>query len=267
MKVLLDNGILSHAEFLVGSAREDEVNWGGKLHAVDVVGYRRKPALKDENQQSEMEALFTVGRLIRENKIHAFSYIELVFEKIRGRGRIQECNALKNCKFGSVEAPLDRSKLFQTSMGEFIEKGDRKFRDSSFTQIGFVKWLFSLEDRGIELLKKHSAQIGFSQFEQESLSYIPQLQKLCQHPITVKDYPDLLHIWTAERNKLNYFLTLDKKFKRKFSEVNSRMNVCDRFHVNIVTPIEFLHLLEIKQFDPVPVEHNRFYFLNEVSGL
>ena len=80
MRVMLDNSILSHSQFAEWRSIITEVVRDGNLHSVQQLGLVRRKADPDVAYQSQMDALFTIGRLIRERRIYGFTYAELSLE-------------------------------------------------------------------------------------------------------------------------------------------------------------------------------------------
>ena len=74
VKVLLDNGIISHAEFIEPAKKLQELQWGSQKNLVPIHGFRRKPPHENEEYQRQINAIFTIGRLIREGRISAYIY-------------------------------------------------------------------------------------------------------------------------------------------------------------------------------------------------
>ena len=84
---------------------------------------------EDTENQNQKNALFTVGRLIRERRIEAYDYVEISFERMRGRPPIQQFNALQNCKIHRCAPAVERSRFTQTiNFRETIAKGGKKDR-------------------------------------------------------------------------------------------------------------------------------------------
>ena len=72
VKVLLDTSILSGAELAESASIEETVLWGNVPNTVKVVGYRKR-VFDDPSLQAEIDAIVTIGRLIREGSRSAFS--------------------------------------------------------------------------------------------------------------------------------------------------------------------------------------------------
>ncbi len=119
MRILLDSGVLSHAEFAQHAVKPTPIRWGHIRQTVPVHGFVRKAPDKNPEHRKHKEALFTVGRLIREARIEAYTYIEILFERMRGKGRFSLCDALEGCEIQSCSPALDRSKFMQTL--DFVE--------------------------------------------------------------------------------------------------------------------------------------------------
>src|SRR4051812_8258511 len=81
MRVMLDNGIGGHRQFAEVWTVATKNEWNGTNHSRLIAGFRRKRNHPDPAYQAEVDALFTIGRLIRERRIRAFTYIELMCER------------------------------------------------------------------------------------------------------------------------------------------------------------------------------------------
>jgi hypothetical protein len=208
-RVLLDTGVFIHSEFAEPTIQNTPVRWGPHECSLDVHGLRRKEAGQDEEYQNQKEALFTIGRLIRDGEIEAYTSTELDFERFRGRAAIQEFNALRGCQVHKCAPALERSRFRKTAdFAAYIAKGGKKDRRAGIgggeeTQIAFLEWLCTLDQACVTALIEHAALIGLTPFEIESLGKLSWLQSLCQRSGSAENYPDVFHLWTAERHGLN----------------------------------------------------------------
>jgi hypothetical protein len=91
------------------------VRFGNQTQVVEVHGLVRKEPDADAEQQAQKDALFTVGRLIREGRILAYDYSEVHFEGASGGAPIQEFNALRGCTIHRCPPALERSRFTQTT--------------------------------------------------------------------------------------------------------------------------------------------------------
>ena len=271
MRILLDNGIFTHSEFAEGAVKRTSVRWGDTLQVLPVHGLVRKAPDKDLGYQREKEALFTVGRLIREGRIAAYDYTEIQFERMRDRGRLQEFNALQDCPISECRPALVRSRFRMTiNLTDSISKGGRKDRKAGVelggaNQIAFFEWLCSLRQEHIDTLLQLVAQIGLTGFEVESLRNIEWFQFLCERSGSLENYPDVFHLWTAERNSLDAVLTLDKGFSSFVSRVRKEKVKRIEIRTEVLRPLDLLLKLGIEEPDPVPMDTERFYHLHEVT--
>jgi len=271
MRILLDNGIFTHSEFAEGAVQHTSVRRGDTHQVLPVQGLVRKAPDKDLGYQREKEALFTVGRLIREGRIAAYEYTEILFERMRGRGKLQEFNALQDCTIHRCHPALERSRFRQSvNLRDFISKGGRKDRKEGLelggaTQIAFLEWLCSRRQEHIDRLIQCVAQIGLTEFEVESLRNIDWFRFLCERSKSSENYPDVFHLWTAERNSLDAVLTLDKGFSNFVSRVRKEKVKRIEIRTEVLRPLELLQKLGIEKPDPVPMDAERFYHLHEVT--
>jgi hypothetical protein len=73
VKVLVDTGVISATDFLVGDSRIQELKWGDGVARTTIAGFRRIESSHDADQQREKDALFTIGRLAREGHIALYT--------------------------------------------------------------------------------------------------------------------------------------------------------------------------------------------------
>jgi hypothetical protein len=265
MRVLLDNGIISHAEFAEGAIQEKSVRWGPRQEIARIHGLVRKRPGGTADYQRQKEGIFTIGRLIREGKIEAYTYSELHFERIRGRIGVQNFNALNGCTIKWCQPALERSKFLKSlNFQDVIAKGGKNDRKSGkelgeANQISFFKQLCALNREKVEAVIASCASImHLTEFEIDSLRSISWFQFLCTRS-GIETYPDIFHLWTAERNGLDVFLTLDNDLPDLISRVNNEKKSRVAIKTEVLRPHELLRKLGIDRPDPVPMEADRFY--------
>lgn len=263
IRILLDNGILSEAEFVERAIESENIDLGSFQIPSEVSGYRRKALHPDSKQQVEIDALFTIGRLIREKSLIVYTSRELQVEAFRRTPKIQVFNALRNCEILNCPPPLERSKFRQTiDFNEYLSKGGKKSLKNNehigdANQIPFLKWLQNLNDSSVELLIDSAQTLRLTRFEVESLRNIKWFQSLCKIVQSPENYPDVFHAWTAERNQLDVFLTLEKKLPNTMSYLGKNFQI----RTQVLRPTNFLNQLGISKTDDVPVEFDKFYSL------
>lgn len=268
-KVLLDTGIYIHSEFSSPATNQSNVRWGSRDMAITLHGVTRETPSSNPEYQKQIDALFTVGRLIREGHIMAFIYEEIHAEIVRGKRALAICNALSDCTFKQCPPPLDRAKFRSTiSLEQYSRKGGKKdlkagAKIDSVNQILFFKWLCSLAQEHIERLIAHADKIGLTEFEVQSLREVEWFRYLCSRSGSSENYPDVFHLWTAERNRLDAFLTLEARFPNIISNVRMEKQQGREIRTQVLRPLDLLQLLGIDKPDPVPLEVNRFYHLHE----
>jgi hypothetical protein len=274
---MLDHGIFSHAELSEWCVLEKRERWGEQDTVLKITGIRRRKPQRNIEYEQNICALFTIGRLIREGRIEAYDYSEIQCERMRDWIGWRICNALQGCHVNYCPAALIRSKFRQTiNFNESISKGGKKDRKKNpglgnFTQIAFFEWLCSLSSQQVESLLDANSRIAqlapqraLTDFEVESVKNIEWFQFLCFRSGSTDNYPDIFHLWTAERNGLDVFLTLDAKLTRLIANVRNEKKKTIDISTRVLQPVELLNELGITTPDPVPLEHDRFYYLHEV---
>jgi hypothetical protein len=272
MRVLLDAGVFIHSEFAKVAVREFPklpVRLKKDGAALRIYGLKRKQPDENEEYRKQKEALFTVGRMIRQEKIIAYTSTEIEFERFRGSAEIQEFNALRGCKVQKCEPPLERSRFRTTAnFVGFMAKGGKKDRASGHpggpeTQIAFLEWLCTLDKASVKVLIQHASIIGLSQFEIESLERLDWFQFICKRSGSPENYVDVFHLWTAERHGMHSLLTLERRLPRIIESIRNERE--KRIHINAeaVRPLDLLQTLGISEPDPVPINTDQFYNLYE----
>jgi len=267
MKIMLDTGIISHSEFSQMAVEERSGQWGGLEITERITGLIRKEADKNEGRQREIDALFTVGRMIREKRVGAFSYPELNFERIRGRGRELGFNALNGCEVKACLPAIERS-IFRHGLNflEYASKGGRKDHRTGnptggLSQIAFFEWLCELSMQHVAGIVQCRTSLKLSQFDVDSLLDLQRFQLLCQASGSRENYPDMFHVWTAEHNRLDCFLSLDYRLANIVSAVGRQKKNYVDIQARVLSPLGLLAELQIKTPDRVPMEFDRFYRL------
>jgi len=271
MRVMLDNGIFGHSQFAESVLGPQGPRFG--IHDQDnqVWGFVRKTLDPDREYQSQIDALFTVGRLIREKRIEAFTYCELMFESFNRVIGETAFDAFAGCARSDCPPALMRSRFRGGDGFAFARKGGKKDRkrglDTGLSQIDFMEWLCTLDDRHIAAILECNAILGLTEFEIGSLRNLSCFQRLCAISQSQENYPDMFHLWTAQRNRMDVFLTLEKKLTQIFKHIEHARIIEIEHQTTVLRPLEFLRLLGVAEPDPVPIEPGRFYPAHEFMKL
>jgi hypothetical protein len=264
MRVMLDNSIEGHSQFADSMKMTTQIQWGGAIHASHIAGFVRKKIHPDSTYQAEIDALFTIGRLIRNDYLQAFTYNELRFEGWRRVIGEVAYDALAGCEVKHCAAPLERSRFFQTSeFFEYVSKGGKKDRkagkNTSMSQSRFVEWLLGLTNESILKLISLKDTLNITDFEIDSLGNIDWFRAMCRTAQSPENYPDMLHLWAAQRNSMDIFLTLEKRLPNIVIHFPKNETCCPTFPTQVLRPLELMTHLGITELDPVPIKPGRFY--------
>jgi hypothetical protein len=270
MKVLLDNSILTHSEFTEPALRRVSLYWGGRDCSSDVHGVVRKAPNKNTGYQRQIDSLFTIGRLIRTGRIAAYSYIEIDCERMRDAPKLGICNALRGCNIHTCAPAISRGKFRQTvDITDWMSKGGKKdirrgTRLGAANQLAFLVWLRDLNTEQVGVLLSHRRLLGLTDFDIASFEDLRWFQFLCQRSGSSENYLDVFHLWTAQRNKLDAFLTLEETFQNIISNVKREKRKQIDIRAEVLRPLDLLGKVGIKEIDPVPMEFGQFYHLHEI---
>ena len=270
LKVLLDNGIISHAEFVEPAIKTQEILWGSHKILEPIHGFRRKPPHEDKEYQRQINAIFTIGRLIRAGRISAYTSNELRFELVRRRCTVKVFYALKGCNISSCPTPIERSKFRIASFLEQVIKGGKKDKAKganlgSANQLPFMEWLRNIDEPTIHRILEHGEKFSLTKFEVESLRTIEWYKFICSRFRSPENLPDAFHLWTAERNQMDVFLTLERKLPNLVKQIKEEKNNRLTITTEVLRPIEFLCRMGVQEPDEVPIEYDKFYNYFEVD--
>jgi|AntRauTorckE6833_2_1112554.scaffolds.fasta_scaffold07239_2 hypothetical protein len=264
MKVLLDQCVLVEGHVVESATEKKVIQWGDLNVSAVVSGFRKKTH-DDHEYQEQIDALFTIGRLIRERKVIGFTYDELDFERIRGPGQEPEFNAFSGCTIERCSSPIERSKFFNTeNLAEYVSKGGKNdlkkgAPQTSFSQIAFIDWLLKLSNSDVDTAVKWAEEIGLTIFELESFKRIDWFRFICERFGSRENFPDAFHLWAAERNRIDVFLTLEKKLPNIVQQIERNKNASFTICTKVLRPLEFLKFIGVTELDHVPVKPDRFY--------
>jgi hypothetical protein len=146
-------------------------------------------------------------------------------------------------------------------------KKRQKARDEvdSGEQNSFLELFFHLDPKMVQALIANAGNIRLTQFEIESLKNIRWFQFLCERSGSPKNYPDVFHLWAAERNGLNIFLTLDNRLLELVSRVKGEKRKTINTTTQVLRPMELLNILGIHHTDAGSLEEGRFYHLHQMN--
>jgi hypothetical protein len=105
--------------------------------------------------------------------------------------------------------------------------------------------------------------MGLSPFEVESLGNLYWFQLVCKRSSSSENYPDVFHLWTAERHSMHALLTLEKKLPSLVARVRSEKRSEIEISTEVLRPLDLLQRLGVSEPDPVPIESDHFYSLYE----
>lgn len=220
------------------------INLGRKRQIFPIVGFRRKQKLKSGEfwKQEQIESLPTIARLAEEKVIKLFSYNELNFESLPGmrglRGALGDL--FKKIEICKVPSAIERSRFMQMNILDYSKKE---------RLIEFCNILINLNDPDL-LLK---APIRLTDFEKKNLKALNRFREICSG-LNPGMYPDAFHLWTAETNNLDYFLTTDRKFINALTK-SKKLPLLTK----PICPRVLLNEMGVFDLDPMPIQDDGFH--------
>lgn len=269
MRAMLDNSIPGHSQLCDWAMGPQGPLFGAQSHC-EVLGMVRKKMHDDAAFQAQVDSLFTIGRLIREKRIEAFTYGELRCESMQQFIGDPMLDALAECEIKTCPPAIERSRFQRGSYFTFARKGGEKDRkrglNARLSQIAFIQMLCGLREGFLPQWTPLKDLLGLTEFEIESLKNLKCFQQFCKISNSAENYPDMFHLWTAQRNHMEVFLTLDNKLINIAQMIRRSRGISIEFPTQVLRPSELLSLLGVKEPDPIPIKHDRFYTLLDLWG-
>ena len=270
MRVMLDNSIFGHSQFAEWAMGSPGPLFGIQDQHYEVLGAVRKKPHDDTAFQAQIDSLPTIGRLIREKRLEAFTYGELRCEKMQQFIGEPMFGAMTGCPIQSCPPAVERSRFYQGDYFAYARKGGKRDRklglETTIGQIPFMQMLCGLKEDFLPLWMPFKQALGLTEFEIESLKNLKCFQMLCKISDSAENYPDMFHLWTAQRNHMDAFVTLDSKMANIAMKIRRSSAIPIEYPTEVLQPLELLSILSISEPDPIPIEHGRFYTLHELCS-
>ncbi|MBA5248664.1 MAG: hypothetical protein FE834_03895 [Gammaproteobacteria bacterium] len=249
IKILADNCIISLGETMQGTYRQKKFVEGDKTVPVEVLGWERKPKPSEDQawKQKQIEYLPTIGRIAKEKQILLYTYLELRHEALRRNATNKFGNVFKDVEITSVDAAVERSYFFPGELSSYISKKESKL-------IEFCKWLLKLTPDDINNIVERPPELRtYPKFLLDNLKNVRRFRELCKG-LVENHYPDAFHLWSAEVNGVNFFLTIDRKFINVMTKTKKIDLPCKP-----ISPEDLLDELDISELEPFEFQEGVFY--------
>lgn len=266
VRVLLDHSILTNDTRLY-TVREDPPP--SSIFGNKMLGVRRIPAAHTSARENELVAIYTIARLIREGRAIAHTSSELFVEALKDDFPAPPFRAFADSQIDRVPVPIERAKFVRCSLEDFVRKGktiNGKADRSELSQISFLSYLIDLGPDNVERIVSQKELFNLTDFECESLRNLEWLRTMRARAQSDQHLPDLFHLWTAHRNGIEVFLTVDEKLIRMV-KVIEREKSGFKVGVKVLSPLEFLKALGVTQLDRFDCAYDRFYWMHEIPGM
>lgn len=240
MKLLVDLSVLRNAVVTQPATINKTVMWGDRSVTVPVWGWQRKPELpRDQDwRRRQLQCLPTLARLTREGILKLHSYIELGFEESRGQQGMKNTfgDLFAKVPIHIIPAAVERSHFRQTiNFSEHISKE---------AQIEFCEFLLQLEPSSIRATPAFWDRL--TDFEKSNLCMLDRFKAIC-NGLARSHYADAFHLWTAEVNRMDFFLMVERRFPNALRNNRDLALQC-----RVATPEELIQELQISDLDPMP---------------
>lgn len=268
MRVLIDNSVTGASKLCKWATGPQGPRFGAQNAHFEVWGLTRREPNLDAAFQAEADSLFTIGRLIRAGQIEAYTYTELVHERMWQPGYDPMVDALAECKLNRCPPAIERSRFQGGAFPDFFRKGGKKDRKygikSKISQIAFMQMLCGLDGERLSKSEMLITALKLTEFDVESLKGLKTFQRLCKLSNSAENYPDIFHWWTAQRNQIDVFLTVDFTFVNIADGIAGTRGVKLEYPTEVLRPLQLLARFGIGEPDPIPIPRGRFFTLTEL---
>lgn len=191
--------------------RATTINWGGRTHDVtvhDLVIVNPNQSITNPDLKREADLLTSLADLGKSGVIEFLANIETLLESWGLPNMDSGTGLFYGAPVGEADAPIQYSRIM---FGAFRDPGDDQFRFlSSLNHKRFLEWQ--------RAAGAYQGQLGPNQ----------------------KQLLDAFHLWCAEHNRCEFFLTLDFKLIRVLRSGRHKSSV------QAVKPSELLQRLPLK---------------------
>lgn len=229
------------------SYKERNLVWGNSVERIRIAGFLRKPLPGNDQawKRGQIECLPTIGKIAREKKIALYTYNEIDFEAWKRPGSFplnRLGNVFSGVEFNHVDAAVERSYFFQSDFSGYFGKDQ---------VIEFCRWLLA---PNIETIADRLAPTKhYPDFLLRNLQRVQRFRDLCVG-LSENQYPDAFHLWSAEVNGMDLFLTTDRKFVGAVTKTKKLSLPCMP-----LPPSQLLEQLGISEREPFEYREGQFY--------
>lgn len=207
-KVYIDTNVFKFAATQLPRLvpRRQSLNWGGQVHEIvfhDLVALNPNENIKNPDLKAEAELLPRLADLAKYNQVEYLIQTETLFESWGLPNMDSSTGKFYGAPYKAVDAPITYGRVM---IGGLEDPGEMQFE--------FLKGIRA--ERFLELQRITGAYQGEGKLNRNQLL-------------------DAFHLWCAEHNKCDYFLTLDFKLIRVLGQ-----NQKKQLPVRAVRPSELL---------------------------
>jgi len=243
IRVFVDNCILSHSEILE-SAKLTKYNDEGKMK-VEWLGYIPKELPHDTEPwlSEQIEWLPTIAKKSELKNIQLYSYPEL---------RNESWHRSVINKIGFIFADIEIMEVDSAIERSYFQQSDLDLHLKKTRIIDFYKSLLNFDpskaDFSLPVFKRLPPDMV------NNLKNIDRFKTICKG-VSDNQLLDAFHLWSAETNDMDYFLTVDRKFIRVMTQSKSIDLPC--------LPISPSQLMEkLEEDEKIPFKYQKGQFID-----
>jgi hypothetical protein len=249
-RVLIDTSVLSEGHFARHETGIEAIPGYRRKLEMRIPGFVRRPVHHNRWRREQELCIPTIARLINEVRIEGLISREIQLEHARAL-KHEPCigNVFSCVSLGEARVPVGRNRFFRG-----------RHSGASWQREGLValcRELLQIEPNEVaQQLTRPGLNSHFDEFERRSLLDLATFHEICRG-ITETHYPDAYHLWTAERNEMDFYCMIEKRFPNEVDRKQRQRRL--RLRCQIVTPDGLLKKLGITELYPIPLREGWFY--------
>ncbi len=217
MRLLVDRSVRAHSQTVDTVEIVKPLNWGGMVVESRVVGYQGRELGSNEWRRSQILSLPTIARMAKEKKLKLFTTNELEYESFYSSVALSKhfTSIFHDIEFFRIPSAVGRS-WFESS-ADLDETIGGKAHEAWYQD-----FLLKITPEQVEHILQFPPSLPESAVE--SLRNLCRFRELCTG-LSDSQCRDAFHLWCAEVGKMDFFLTMDKKFVNVIRQTKSKIEL------------------------------------------
>lgn len=246
-KVFVDRNIRVRSVTTEGARLRKEIQFGPTKQEIEIVGWRRKAPRGGDHSwvSSEIECLPTVAHLATDGVVALYESNEVRCESFSASigARGTKGDIFRNAPIQQTNEAVERSYFGSRTIDQIADRQD---------VIEFCRFLRNVTPSQLQEIPGFLDRLPNAM--KANILKLARFHALIDALPTERQWPDALHLWTAETHEAEYFLTLDRRFINALTKT-ARIDLPTK----PLVPSELLNELGVKDRVSLPVADFDFH--------